>query len=1150
MKKIKYLLFLILCLSCSLTYAQKRISGHVWNAKDGPIMMANVIEIDENNRIQASTTTDMSGNFTLAIKNPNDVLKVYFFGYRPWERKIGTQTVFKIELQTNTRTIKEVKVTGRKMTQSNGLSIPEREVSVATQKLDMDEMEGLSFESADQALQGQIAGLDVVANSGNLGSGMSMRVRGVSTISGNQEPLIVVDGHILENYESTDVDLQDMDNNEQFANLLNVNVEDIKSIEVKKDAGSCAIWGSRGANGVIEITTRRGVRGKTRVSGNYYFTGSWQPKGMNMLNGDGYTMMLKEAYFNPKQSDLTSNMVELNYNRSRTMYYANFNKNTDWVDEVTQFGQSHKYYVSVTGGGDQATFRISGGYDHETGTIIKQVLNRLSTRMVLDYKVSDRITFSSNFALTYTKNNQNYANILAKAYNAMPNMAVNRWEYDPYSDSYYDTGEYYKLYPRGTEASRLTGTVDGTTSYYLNDMIGNGNPVAIANLSWKHISDYSISPQFELEYKLMGKDNTKTQLNYKGEVYMSSKTTGTDTYYPGELTTATWSSNINLASNIEKHQLSFSTIHQLVFIPLLPKDHSFQILGRGEIKTSTSNTQTMYSSGLVGGITDPTVDGYLYNSETGTSTSKSHDANLTASFHYAYKSKYVLDGTLRADGSANFGKDKRWGYFPSLSARWNISDEYFFRPLKKYISMFSFAPGWGMTGNSPSTNSIMFNKYSQGNSYGSHSTIYPANLRLTDVRWEKTSSWNLGFNVNFLEDLACFNFNIYRKHTTDLLQKSVSIPTSTGYSSLDYKNVGTMDNYGWDLNAYTKPIFKIGKFSMKLKFNAAQNRNRIKEMDASVLAGLNGDFTYKNATASKSGGPGNYEGYLSRVQVGNALYSIYGFRYLGVYRYDYDHCGYFPDYSDGTPNVKNTMYGSNTAAAAAARGENATTPVARDANGNIIYDGEGYPLRMYFNYGATNYQFSGGDAIYEDINHDGQINEMDIVYLGNSNPTFNGGFGVDFTYGKWTLKTSFNIRLGAKIVNLARMAAEDMRTNKNQSRAVSWRWRKNGDITEIPRALSSNIVASYNALPSSRYVENSDYIRLQYMQLTYTFDKKLIKKFGCSSLKLSASANNLFFFTKYSGVDPEHSASGYNPAYDTSQTPRSRSITFSLNVSF
>lgn len=1142
MNKIKYLLFLVLCLGCSLTYAQKRISGHVWNSKDGPIMMANVIEIDANNRIQASTTTDMNGNFTLAIKNPNDVLKVYFFGYRPWERKIGTQTVFKIELQTNTRTIKEVKVTGKKVTHSNGLTIPEREVSVATQKLDMDEMQGLSFESADQALQGQIAGLDVVANSGNLGSGMSMRVRGVSTISGNQEPLIVVDGHILDNYESTDVDLQDMDNSEQFANLLNVNVEDIKSIEVKKDAGSCAIWGAKGANGVIEITTRRGVKGKTRVSGNYYFTGSWQPAGMKMLNGDGYTMMLKEAYFNPKQSNVTSDIVELAYKRDRTAYYANFNKNTDWVDEVTQFGQSHKYYVSITGGGDQAQFRVSGGYDHETGTIIKQSLDRLSTRMTLDYNVSDRIKFSSNFALTYTKNNKNYTGILAKAYAAMPNMSVYRYEYDPSTEDYYNTGEYFKMFPAASSVANSPGITgqNGYTSYYLRDMVTNGNPVAIANLSWQKVSDYTISPQFQLEYKLLGKSGDETQLNYSGEVYMNAKNTGTDAYYPGILSSSNWSDGINLASNTETHKLSFSTIHKLVFTPKLPKDHYFTAMGRAEIQTSNSNTQTMTSSGLVGGITDPTVDGYLTASST--STSKSHEANMSASLHYSYKSKYILDATIRADGSTNFGKDKRWGYFPSVSARWNISDEYFFRPLKKFINMFSFAPGWGMTGNPPSTNSTAFNKYASFGAYGSngvsHSAIYPQNLRLTNLSWENTSSWNLGFNVNFLEDLACFNFNIYKKHTTDLLQSNVSIPSSSGYSTLDYQNVGVMDNYGWDLNAYTKPIFKTGKFSMKLKFNAAQNRNRIKQMDATVLSTLNTDFTYNNET------------YLSRVQVGNALYSIYGFRYLGVYRYDYDHCGYFPDNADGTPNVKNTAYGDNTAAAAEARGENATCPVARDANGNIIFDGDGNPLRMYYNYGGRNYIFSGGDAIYEDINHDGQINELDIVYLGNSNPTFNGGFGVDFTYGNWTLKTSFNIRLGAKVINKARMQAEDMRENRNQSKAVNWRWRKNGDITEIPRAMNSDVAASYNSLASDRYVESSDFIRLQYMQLSYSFNPKMLKGLGIRKLTCAASANNLFFFTKYSGVDPEHSASGYSPAYDSSQTPRSRSITFSLSVSF
>ena len=190
--------------------------------------------------------------------------------------------------------------------------------------------------------------------------------------------------------------------------------------------------------------------------------------------------------------------------------------------------------------------------------------------------------------------------------------------------------------------------------------------------------------------------------------------------------------------------------------------------------------------------------------------------------------------------------------------------------------------------------------------------------------------------------------------------------------------------------------------------------------------------------------------------------------------------------------------------------------------------------------------------MYEDINHDGQINELDIVYLGNSNPTFTGGFGIDFTYGRWQLKTSFNIRTGAKIVNMARMNAENMRSNNNQSRAVNWRWRKNGDLTEIPRAMNTNAGVSYNALASDRYVEPCDFIRLQYMQLSYTFDNKVLKRMGLGlkALSFACSANNLFFFTKYSGVDPEHSASGYNPAYDSSQTPRSRSITFSLNFSF
>ena len=195
------------------------------------------------------------------------------------------------------------------------------------------------------------------------------------------------------------------------------------------------------------------------------------------------------------------------------------------------------------------------------------------------------------------------------------------------------------------------------------------------------------------------------------------------------------------------------------------------------------------------------------------------------------------------------------------------------------------------------------------------------------------------------------------------------------------------------------------------------------------------------------------------------------------------------------------------------------------------------------------YEFRGGDAIYEDVNHDGTINQLDIVYLGNSNPKAQGGFGLTFRYKKWTLRTNFTYRYDVDVVNSARMAYENMATFNNQSKAVNWRWRKEGDITEIPRAMygSSN---SYNYLGSDRYVEDASYIRLSYVQLSYSFEPEWIKKMGLKSLNLYASADNVCFWTKYTGLDPEVAAGGGGIAYDGSKTPRSRSYTVSLSVGF
>ncbi len=1131
-----YLTLILLCL-VTVVYAQKRITGHVWSKSEGAIMMANVVEVDANNRIVSATTTDVNGNFSLQIKNNKNNLRISYIGYRMRILPIGEQSSFRVEMQDQSL-MPEATVHGRRRNTSGKLSIPEKQVSTAVQSLNMDELEGLSFETASDALQGQIAGLDIVSNSGNLGSGSSMRLRGVTSISGSQEPLIVVNGNIMEDYSADQLDVTNLENQEQFANLLQVSPDDIKRIEVLKDASATALYGSRGANGVILIETRRGMKGKTKVSFNYRVNGAWQPKGMNMLTGDEYTMMMKEGYFNPTQSSLAASIVELSYRRDRTAYYANYNNNTNWKDEVTQFGLRQNYGVSLTGGGEKATFRFSVSYDNDKGTVIEQKLNRFSTRLALDYYVSDRMTFSSNFAMVFVNNKKNYSDIIAKAYNAMPNMAINRWEYNAHTGEYYDTGEYFRMFPSYGSAGEVP---DGYTSYYLRDMVNNGNPVAIARNSWLKESTSTITPEFIVKYELLGKNRDESMLTYEGKVFINSYTNSNHTYFPAELTSSQWQNGVNLASNYDFKVSRFETTHSLTYIPAFEnKDHTFQTRIEGQISTSSSTTQTNAASGLAGGISDPTVIAYQTGTSTGTGRSRYMYGTMMA--QYAYKDRYSLFATVRADGSTKFGKGNKWGFFPGISGRWNISEEAFFEPLKeKAISMFGVRVGWGSNGNQVGSEGTMYNSYQSLTNYMGMDAIAPSGLRLVNIRWEKTQSWNVGFNLNFFQDLLQFDFNVYDKRTSDLIMSGVQIPSSTGFNSLSYANVGKMKNQGWELNFNSREIIKAGKFKLFTRFNLAQNINQILDMESSVLKSKNSTF---NATSPN-------ENWLYRVQIGNALGGIYGFRYKGIYRYDYDHSGYFGKEELNTRYGGYTKdYGSPTAAIAASRGENATTPIVRDAQGNIVYDVNGNPLPMYFSYGEVNYTFSGGDVIYEDINHDGQINALDVVYLGSSNPTLNGGFGFTMEYGRWRLTSNFVFRVGNKIINQARLTSENMRTNRNQSAAVNWRWRKNGDITAVPRAMNANAGASYNALPSDRYVEKGDFLRLRYVQLSYSFPAEQIKSWGLTGLRLSLSGDNLFFWTKYSGVDPEHSTSGYYPAIDRSQTPNSRSFTFSLTADF
>ena len=1166
----KLLFTAILCVIGQTLWAQGvRISGTLVD-NDGPVMMGNVVERDANNRIVSATQTDFNGNFSLQVKSTKNKLVFSYVGDKTKVMNIGTQTVFKVKLESENTQLKEV-VVKSKRSASGGLMIPKKEVSVSQQVFNMESVEGLAFTSADEALQGEIAGLDIVSNSGNLGAGTTMRLRGVTTINGDANPLIVVDDKIFDNPDE-DFDFANA-TEEQYASLLSVNVDDIASITVLKDAAATAVWGSNGSNGVIQITTKHGVRGKARVNFSYKFTGTWQPDGYKLLNGDDYTMMMKEELYNPTQnSQTTESIYELAY-KNDWSEWQNWNKNTDWVDAVKQFGAMHDWNVNITGGGQKATFRISAGYKHQTGSIIKQKFQQFTTRMVLDYNVSDRIRFSTNFALTYTGNDQNYEGkingvnhegLLSIAQKIAPNMAIYRHRMDGTQ-----TDEYYIMNPvRKVGNTYLTPKDDASvSSEQLSSIRALGNPIAVADMAWKKDKTYRLTPDFSLKYELLGTDNESSRLTFNGRVDFDIYARSNPTFFPAALKNELWTdSEYNLSTNLESNRIRIGARAELVYTPYFKnRDLSLTMLARYEMSTQKSNQQTIVMNRNPNDITSPNTSADLQSMSS--SNGRANSQNLLYNGHFSYKDgRYSVGLSLRADGNSKFGPKNKWAVFPGLSLRYNISDEPFFKPIKgNWMSMLGLRASWGIVGKAPSSNIGFYNTYNTSSGqYGpgtnNGSTGYLEGLKLDDLKWEKTTSYNLGLNVGFFNDKVEVDVDYYHKETRDLLMQNVRIPSMVGYSSVSWQNVGRMDNDGWEMNVSAKKVLTIGKFSMDASFNVAQNSNLMKEMDPRVLDAINGEWS---ATSRGT--------YVNRVQLNNSLGSIYGFRYKGVFNVGYDwlenlhkengwnaevYEDFINHFLQGTVDEMGgefaTFYQDHKKELREGK-RPYTAPIVTDAEGKVLMGSTGTPQQLAYNYttvngkGTRTYVFQGGDAIYEDINQDGQINALDIVYLGNSLPKVSGGFNLTFRYDRWKVTTRFMYRFGNKVVNMARMNLERMFNTYNQCATVNYRWRRDGDVTPIPRAMYNT---AYNFQGSDRFVEDGGFVRFQNLQVSYNFDKKFIKSLGLNQLQVYGSLNNLFLWTKYSGVDPEVSPKGYGVAEDNSQTPRSKQFTVTVNLGF
>lgn len=1073
MKRIRQTIILIIVLfNLTLCYAQEKaiIRGRVIDKADNTtIIGANIVETDSEGRVVNGTVTNVDGNFVLQLKNYSNNIKVSVIGYKAQDVKVEPGKAIIVELESSDVEISEVTVIAQSKTYGGLTNIEDRDKASSSVKVDLMEMKNEGILSAADALQGRISGLDIISASGDPGSGSQLVIRGLSSM-GNSKPLIVIDG-IPQFRVSSNFDLSSADT-EDISNLLNIALQDIKSIEVLKDAASTSVYGSQGADGVLLIETNTGKMGKVQFDAQYKNSLNIQPPAIPMLNGDEYIMLQLEAWHNSRGEFELPN--EIAYDKDFIDFY-NYSANTDWIGELTKNGVTHDTYFSVSGGAEKTRYFTSLSFVDEGGTTIGTRAKRFSTRIKLDYFLSKNLLFQVkfNYVNNTTSGNPSLSgrNVREMAYIKAPNMSI--WEYDPSGNL---TGEYF------TPINNYQGN---GISYY--------NPVALANLGKNDNKYTKLENTFLLQYRL------NDWLTLRETISFQFQGTKINTIIPYNSIGADWiNSYVNRAEERNNLDQALRTETQLAFnSPFKNRDH--QISGAFTWITNNAASESMRIRSTRNPSTyfeDPSVTAQVNYMATGTGE-WAMLSGLT-NLNYKYLDRYLFQFILRADAHSSFGSNNRWGLFNGLSAGWRFSDENFLNSLDFLgESMLRFS--WGTSGRQPSDVYARFATYETTNvgSYIDNSSVVASNIQLNNLRWESITSYNVGIEFSLFKDRFYFEGDIYKKVTNDILFRNYNIPYSSGYQSLSYLNGGEMTNKGWEIMTDAR-IIRTKDWLLSVNFNVSQNLNSFNKLPENF-----------NAERSTSIGNGQYP---LRVIEGEPIGSFFGFRYLGVWARDED-------------------------------------VVSRDAQGNIIYLSDGSPLPFSY---LDSYNFKGGDPIYEDINHDGKIDLNDVVYIGDSNPDFIGGFGTTLKYKNFDFSVNFHYRIGYDIINMVALQTEGMNNRNNQSKAVLNRWRFQGDdeVGMLPLAYMNHPASN---LGSDRYVEKGDFLRLNNIKFGYQLNREFCRKLGIRNAALTFSARKLFTFTNYTGQDPEVGQDASDPFWigvDNAKTPPPKTLTFSIAVGF
>lgn len=972
--------------------AQTMIEGTVTDDLGEPLIGVNI----ELKGTTEGTITDMDGHFELSVSSVPAALEFSYMGYKTLVIQADGATALAIVMSEDTEELEEVVVIGYGVQKKSDLT-------GAISQVGEKDLQKQPSPSLGAALEGRAAGLQVTG-SGAPGSNVSLTIRGSGSIN-NSNPLIVIDG------VPTDVPL----------NMINM--DDVATVDILKDASATAIYGSRGAYGVVIITTKKGENEKGHISLKASF-------GFDRIQR---TLPLLKAYqFASLHNEMMAAAGEPQY-----AGYADpsmLGDGTDWVSQLWQFAPTQNYSLSYSGGTQKSNFYVSGAYYDQRGIVKTTSYQRITLQFNHDTQLFKWLRFGHKLSLNHDIKKAGEYSILG-AMTALPTQPVKN------------------------EDGSWAGPVG--LAMYVGDV---ANPIGKMDMNRSKTSGYNLLGNIYAEIKPWEWLTFKTTFGMQVMYWDTNSWTPQYDWQPiaqpesqafrsfDKSITWLWDNTLTFNKTIkQKHAVTAMIGHSM-------QSNTYEFMN-GSIQGFISPSAQQLSNGTL----EPVLAG-----------NKSDWALLSfmARVSYGYDNRYLITATVRADGSSRFAKKHRWGVFPSAAVAWRLSEEHWFN--KSFaVSDIKIRAGYGMTGNQASVGNYAYASQLQTVQYvfGDKQVagLAPWQLPNPHVRWETVEQYNVGVDLGLLDQRLHATIDGYIKNTNDMLVP-MSVPISSGYSdeAVPSINAGRMRNMGIEVSLNSLNF--TGEFTWTTTVNFAYNYNRILSLNDDVPM-------YFDCNIHK---------------VGYALSSFYGYVTDGIFQ--------------------------------------SQEEVDRHAIQTIGSD----------QYTST----QPGDIRFKDLNNDGVINEDDRTILGSPTPSWTFSMNNSFSWKGFDLEIYLQGVAGNKIYNGNRSTLEAMSVAQNQMSTVRDRWTPANPSNSMPRAVFSD--PNKNNRVSDRYLEDGAYLRLKSITLGYTFPKKWTEKALMSEVRLSFSAQNIYTFTKYTGLDPEVGGSGI----DVNVYPITRNFTFGLNITF